>query len=75
MNKEQALTVSKQRVEAFNGILEEYERLVAFVGERGIFRPGALEPSYSVGENTVITFSLWADIYTPIPPCRPGPEA
>jgi hypothetical protein len=74
MNKEQTLAVSKQRVETLNGILEEYERLVAFVGERGIFRPGALKPD-SFGENTVITFSLRADIYTPMPPCRSGPEA
>ena len=72
MTNEQALAVSKQRVEALNGILEEYERLVAFVGERGIFRPGTLKPNCSVGGNTTITFSLWADIYTNIPPRHPG---
>jgi hypothetical protein len=72
MKNEEALAVSKQRMEALNGILAEYERLVKIAGETGIFRPGALEPKISIGGATVdITFSLRAAIYRDFPPPKP----
>jgi hypothetical protein len=74
MKSEEALAASKQRMEALDGILAEYERLVKIAGETGIFRPTPLEPKTSIGGATVdITFSLRAAIYRDFPPPKPKP--
>jgi hypothetical protein len=69
---ERTLMISRQRMEALNGILEEYERLVKVAGEKGIFRVRALEPKLSSKATVEISFSLVANIYTDYPPPKPG---
>jgi hypothetical protein len=72
---ERKLAISKQRIEALNGILEEYERLVEIAGEKGIFHPTALITGHSSKAIVEIGFSLNANIYTDFPPSKPRHKA
>jgi hypothetical protein len=68
---ERALMISKQRIEALPGILEEYARLVKIAGEKGIFHAAALEPGNSSIASFEISFTFKANIYTDFGPPKP----